>query len=119
MKAGIDEYNTSYDNTVEGSEEIIVTHPLHIICYDETRFWITQKGTSTNTNVDRAPNASEVDTCEVLLSRYECNFTAIVGSKAMGGALPLMFIFQVLVPVVDKYQWPRVGDFPAVLDSNA
>ena len=33
--------------------------------------------------------------------------------------LPLMLIFQGPVPVVDKYQWSRIGGFPAVLDSNA
>ena len=32
VKAGVAEYTTSYDETFEGSEEIIVTHPLHLIC---------------------------------------------------------------------------------------
>ena len=30
-KDGIAEYNTSYEETVEGSEDIIFTHPLHLI----------------------------------------------------------------------------------------
>ena len=36
VKSGIDEYNTSYDETVEGSEEIIFTHPLasHLLRQD-------------------------------------------------------------------------------------
>ena len=93
MKSGISEYNTSYEENVEGSEEIIVTHPSHIIFYDETRFQLTQKGTGTNTNVDRTLHASECGTGEVLLSRYECNCTAVVGSKATGDPLPLMLIF--------------------------
>ena len=38
FKYGIAEYNTSYYNTVEGTQEIIFSHPLHIIFYDETRF---------------------------------------------------------------------------------
>ena len=37
----------------------------------------------------------------------------------MGGALPLMLIFQVPVPVVYKYQWSRIGGFPAFIDSNS
>ena len=41
IKAGIAEYNTSYDETVEGSEVIIITHSLHLICYDKMRFQIT------------------------------------------------------------------------------
>ena len=36
VKAGIAEYNTSYDETVEGSEENIFTHPLHLLCYNDT-----------------------------------------------------------------------------------
>ena len=59
VKAEISEYNTSYEENVEGSEEIIVTHPSHIICYENTRFQLTQKGTIINTNVERTLRASE------------------------------------------------------------
>ena len=45
---------------------------------------------------------SEGDTGEVLSSWYECNYNAVVGSKAMGEPLPLMLILQVPVPVADK-----------------
>ena len=38
VKYGISEYNTSYYKTVEVSEEIIVTHPSHLIFYDDTKF---------------------------------------------------------------------------------
>ena len=62
MKAGIAEYHNSYDKTFEGSEAIIVTHPLHLICYNETHFRLTQKGTSKNTNAKRILRASEGDT---------------------------------------------------------
>ena len=105
MKSSIAEYNTSYDETVEGSEEIIFTHPSHIICYNEAKFQLTQKGTRTNTNVERTLHASEGDTYEALLSWYECNCTAVVGSKSTGGPPPLMIILQVPVPVMDKDQW--------------
>ena len=71
VKAGIAEYNTYYEDTVEGSEDMIVTHPLHLICYDKTRFQQTQKCTSTNTNFKRTMCASGGGTGEVLLSRYE------------------------------------------------
>ena len=64
-------------------------------------------------------HASESDTGEVLSSRYEFNCTVYIGSKAMGGALPLMLVFQGLVPVADRDQGPRIGGFPAFLDSNA
>ena len=37
----------------------------------------------------------------------------------MGEPLALMIIFQGTVPVSDKDQWPRIGNFYAVLDSNA
>ena len=70
VKSGIAEYNTSYDETFEGSEEIIITHLSYLICYDESRFQLTQKGTRTNTNVERIMSASEGDTGEVLLSWY-------------------------------------------------
>ena len=69
-KSGIAEYDTSYDNTVELSEEIIFTHPLYLICYDETRFEITQKVTITKKNVKRTLTISEGDTREVLSSWY-------------------------------------------------
>ena len=84
VKSGIDEYNTSYDETFEVSEKIIVTHPSHLICYNKTRFQITQKGTRTNTNDEHSICASEGDIGEVLLIRYECNFTDVVGYKATG-----------------------------------
>ena len=71
FKSGIVEYNTSYDETVEGSEEIIVTHPLSIICHNDTRFQITQKGTSKNINFERNLHASEGDKREVFLIHYE------------------------------------------------
>ena len=71
VKSGIAEYNTSYDNTVEGSETIIVTHPLHLICYDETCFHLTHKVTETNTNIDHALPALEGDTYEVFSGCYE------------------------------------------------
>ena len=58
VKAGIDEYNTSYDETVERSEESIVTQSSYIILYDEMLFQITQKGTGTNTNVEHTMRAS-------------------------------------------------------------
>ena len=70
VKYGVAEYNTSYDETVEGSEEIIFKKPSHIICYNETRFQLTYKRTSINTNVERILRASESYTGEVLLSRY-------------------------------------------------
>ena len=78
MKAGISEYNSSYDENVEVSEEIIVTHPSHLILYDETHFKLTQKGTGTNTNVDPTLHASEGGTGELLSSRHEFNCTAVV-----------------------------------------
>ena len=90
---GISKYNTSYDETVERSEEMIVTHPSHFICYHETRFQLTQKLTSTNTKIERTLHASEGDTGEVLLSRYECNCTVVVGSNAVREPLPFMLIF--------------------------
>ena len=37
----------------------------------------------------------------------------------MGEPLALMIIFQGTVPVSDKDQWPCIGNFYAVLDSNA
>ena len=52
-KSGIARYNTSYDDTVEGSEEIIFTHLLYLICYNDIRFHLIQKGTRTNTNAER------------------------------------------------------------------
>ena len=78
MKSGISEYNSSYDKNVEVSEEIIVTHPSHLILYDETHFKLTQKGTGTNTNVDPTLHASEGGTGELLSSRHEFNCTAVV-----------------------------------------
>ena len=36
VKARISEYNNSYYEAIEGSEEIIITHPSHLICCDET-----------------------------------------------------------------------------------
>ena len=65
-KYGIAEYNTSYDKTVEGPEEIIVTHPSYLVWYDETCFQMTQRGTRTNTNAERTLHASYGDTGEVL-----------------------------------------------------
>ena len=41
VKDSLAEYNISYDETVEGSEEIIVTRPSHLICYDKTHFRLT------------------------------------------------------------------------------
>ena len=112
---GISKYNTSYEETVERSEEMIVTHPSNFICYHETRFQLTQKLTSTNTKIERTLHASEGDTGEVLPGWYKCNCTAVVGYKAMGESLPLMIVFQGPVPVVDKYQWPHISGFPAVV----
>ena len=40
-KYGIAEYNTSYDENVEGSEEIVFKQPSHLICYNEIRFQLT------------------------------------------------------------------------------
>ena len=97
---------------------MIVTHPSHIICYNETRFQLTHQGNRTNTNIERTLRASEGDTCEVLSSRYECNCTDVVGSKATGEPLPLMLILQGPVPVADKDQWPRIDGFPTLLYSN-
>ena len=77
MKSGIAEYNTSYEKTVEGPEEIIFTHPSYLICYDRTHFQLTQKGTGTNTNAERTLHASEGDTGEVFLSWYEWNCTDV------------------------------------------
>ena len=71
MKAVISEYNTSYDDNVKGPEEIIVNHPSYFICYYETRFQISHKGTKTNTNIEYTLRASEIDTDEVSLSWYE------------------------------------------------
>ena len=65
VKSGIAEYNTSYEETVEGLEEIIVTHHLHLICYNKTRFQLNQKCDRTNTNIDRTLRASEGNTDEV------------------------------------------------------
>ena len=66
VKSGIDEYNTSYDETVEVLEEIIVTHPSYLICYDETRFQLTQKVTRTNKTFESTLSASKGDKGEVL-----------------------------------------------------
>ena len=118
MKADISEYNTSYYKTVEGSEEIIFTHPLHLICYDCTRFRLTHKGTRTKTNIYLTLCASEGDIGEVFYSWYECNCTDLVVSKVMGEPLPLMLIFQGPVPVAENNQWPHIGGFPDFLYSN-
>ena len=64
-------------------------------------------------------HSSKWDTGELLLSQYECNCTAVVGSKAMVEPLQFMLIFQGNIPVVYKDQWPCIGGFPSVLYSNA
>ena len=92
VKYGISEYNTSYGETVEGSEEIIVTQPSYLICYDEAHFQLTQKVIRTNTNVERTLHVSENETGEVFPSWYECNCTAVVGFNATGEPLPLVLI---------------------------
>ena len=66
VKSGISEYNTSYEENVEGSRENIFNHPSHLICYDNMRFQLTHKVTGTNTNVERTLRASEGDTGDVL-----------------------------------------------------
>ena len=108
VKAGIDEYNTSYDETVERSEENFVTHPSHIICYDETRFRLTQKCTRTNTNVERTLCESEGDTCEVLSICYEFNCTPIedndkiveaVGKLNKPGMAAILVMYQTTVRI--------------------
>ena len=43
----------------------------------------------------------------------------LLAPRPQGGALPLMLIFHVPVPVEDKDQWPFIGGFLAFLDSNA
>ena len=70
MKISIAEYNNSYDENVKGSEEIIVTHPLHLICYDKMRFKLTKEGTRTSTTVERNMRVSEGNTVKIICSWY-------------------------------------------------
>ena len=119
VKAGIDEYNNSYENIVGWSEEINFTQTSHLICYDDTHFQLTQKGTSTNTKFERTMRVSEGDTGEVLSIQYECKCTAVVDSKATVGPLPIILIFQGPMSVMYKYQWPHIDGFTSVLEPNA
>ena len=70
VKISIAEYNNSYDENVKGSEEIIVTHPLHLICYDKMRFKLTKEGTRTSTTVERNMRVSEGNTVKIICSWY-------------------------------------------------